>query len=451
MSLYFYIFNQFTSFSTPFFHQILERRTKKGKELPDRVNEKKGVSSLDRSPGFLVWLHAASIGEAQSALILIDRLNERMRDLNILVTTGTLTSARVLEGKLPRNAIHQFYPLDHPEWVESFLDNWSPDLVLWLESEIWPNMLNEIRTRGIPAALINARMSPRSYRLWRLARPLAKYALDTFEIILAQTAEDAERLTALGAKNITVTDNLKYSAKPLTCAPEELEKLKNDIGKRPLWLFASTHKGEEEMAARLHLLLKRHFPELLTIVVPRHPERKDEIKSALSDYDISVSFRGRHKKLPAPQTDLYIADTLGELGLFYSLCPLACIGRSFSDDGGGGHNPLEAAQLGCAVLHGPNIQNLRQIYDEMDAAGAALSLAHESAMTGALLELLKNPSRIKTLRDKGLQFSQEKAGVIEKVMDGLEPLIQKAGLGTGEEEREKEAEEEFSEPKRTSG
>lgn len=428
--------------------RLIERRVNAGKELPDRIHEKKGVSSLDRPPGQLVWLHAASIGEAQSALILIDRLNERTPGLNILVTTGTVTSARVMEGKLPQNAIHQFYPLDHPEWVESFLENWSPDLVLWLESELWPNMLHQIRERGIPAALINARMSPRSFRLWRLARPLARKALDTFAVILAQTEDDAERLKTLGAKNIAVTDNLKYSAKPLTCDAKERENLANNLGKCPLWLFASTHKGEEEMAARLHILLKRHIPDLLTVVVPRHPERREEIKSALSDYGVTISFRGEQKNPPNAHNDLYIADTLGELGLFYSLSPLACIGRSFSDDGGGGHNPLEAAQLNCAVLHGPNVQNLRQIYDEMDTAGAALPLAHESAMMSALLDLLKNPSRIKTLQDKGIRFSREKAGVIDTVMAGLEPLLQQAKIGSQDQECD---EDERTEPKRTCG
>ncbi len=450
MNLHYIIFRSFTSGSAYLLLRILERRLKNGKELPDRINEKKGVSSLDRPPGLLIWLHAASIGEAQSALILIDRLNARTPDLNILVTTGTVTSARVLEGKLPQNTIHQFYPLDHPDWVAGFLENWSPDLVLWLESELWPNMLNETRQRKIPAALINARISPRSYRLWRLARPLVAQALDTFGVVLAQTEEDAKRLKSLGAKNITVSDNLKYSAKPLIYDTGEHAKLRQEIGSRPLWLFASTHKGEEEMAARLHILLKRHVPDLLTVVVPRHPDRKGEIKSALADYDVTVSFRGKHKNPPPPQSDLYIADTLGELGLFYSLSPLACIGRSFSDDGGGGHNPLEAAQLGCAVLHGPNVQNLQQIYDEMDEAGAALPLAHESAMTSALLELLKNPARIKSLQEKGLQFSREKAGVIDTVMNRLEPLLQQAGISAGKKDEEAETVN-FPEPKRTCG
>ncbi len=444
MSLYFFTFNLLTRHSDYFFLRLLDNRLRKGKELPERIHEKQGISKLDRPPGQLVWLHAASIGEAQSALILIDRLNERTPNLNILVTTGTVTSARVLENKLPKNAIHQFYPLDHPEWVTSFLDNWSPDLVLWLESELWPNMLHEIRERRIPAALINARISPRSYRLWRMAKSLAAQTLDAFSVILAQTGDDAERLKNLGAKNITVTDNLKYSAKPLTCDPDQRETLQKEIGKRPLWLFASTHRGEEEMATRLHIILKKHLPGLLTIIVPRHPERRDEIKNALADYEVTIGFRGEKKYPPNPQDDLYIADTLGELGLFYSLCPLACIGRSFSDDGGGGHNPLEAAQRGCVVLHGPNIQNLRQIYDEMDEYGAALPVAHESAMTGTLLDLLKNPSRIKTLQEKGLQFSKEKAGVIEHVMSELEPLLQKTGIGTEENE-------DFPEPKRTCG
>lgn len=417
-----------TKHSERLFLMLLERRLKKGKELSERIREKEGVSKQDRPYGPLIWIHAASIGEAQSALILIDRLIAQTPDINILVTTGTVTSARVMESKLPENAIHQFYPLDHPEWVESFLENWSPDLILWLESELWPNMLHEIKKRQIPAALVNARISPRSLRFWKFARPLAKNILETFSLTLAQTETDALRLKSLGAKNVTVTDNLKYSARPLPFDQDELQILEQALKSQPLWVFASTHKGEEEMAARIHQILKKHIPRLLTLIVPRHPERRDEIRKALNDSGLKMTFRGTRKNLPQPDDDLYIVDTLGELGLFYSLCPVACIGRSFSDDGGGGHNPLEAAQLGCAVLHGPNVQNLQQIYDEMDESGAALRLPHESALTGTLLDLLKNPEQIQSLQEKGRAYCGQKADVIKKVMAELAPLLEKAGI-----------------------
>lgn len=417
-------YRSLTCLSHPLLLRLLAKRLEKGKEIPERVEEKKGITYALRPDGVLFWIHAASVGEIQSALVLIRILCARFPDVRVLVTTGTVTSARIIEDKLPQGALHQFYPLDHPQWVRLFLDRWKPDFVFWMESELWPNMLEGLRDRCIPAVLVNARISPRSFKAWGWAKPLTGRLLGTFSLILAQTDVDSTRLKGLGySGRIVVTDNLKYSAADLPYVPDVLQALQEKTQERTLWVFSSTHKGEEEMAARVHKALKKRFPTLLTLIVPRHPERRGDIRESLEDCGLHVCFRGETHILPTDQDDLYIADTLGELGLFYRLCPVAVIGRSFSEDGGGGHNPLEAAQLGCAVLHGPNVQNLQQIYDEMDEAGAALRLPDEASLRETLARFFENTEKLKALQEAGQSFANNKAGVIDRVMEEIEPIL----------------------------
>lgn len=409
---------------------LLKRRLARGKEEASRIDERKGVTTKARPDGPILWIHAASVGESQSALILIDTLLKYNPQLNILVTTGTLTSAHLMNKNLPARAFHQFYPLDHPKWVKRFLDYWRPDGVFWMESELWPNMLIDIKRRNIPAALINARLSDTSFKNWSLIKRNARDLLSTFNIILAQTKENELNFKSLGAKSTVTTDNLKYSAAPLPVNDNDLKILSKHLKNRTLWLYASTHKGEEERAARIHKSLCAQFPDLLTIIVPRHPDRRADIVQSLSALDVKTMLRGEHKAMPDEDIDVYIADTLGELGLFYRLCPIACIGRSFSDDGGGGHNPIEAAQLGCAVLHGPNIQYQQEIYDEMNAAGAALCVNCEDELTNTLQALLCTPEKLEKQQEIGLKFANNKNQVIDRVMIALGSTLAKAGLSS---------------------
>lgn len=420
------IYYHITAASASVLERILQKRLDKGKEDPARIQEKKAIISKNRPPGALLWLHAASIGEAQSALILMDKcLEKHPKDLSILLTTGTLSSARLMEKRLPANTFHQFAPLDHPLWVETFLDHWEPDFVLWMESELWPNMLAAIKKRFIPAMLVNARLSSRSFKLWSCVKPLAQTVLSTFDKILCQTPEDQDFFNRLGAPQTIVTNNIKYSAKPLTFDKEEFKRLHECTATRPIWLLASSHNGEEDMACRIHEIVKRHIPELLTIIVPRHPERRVDIAQQCAAYNLKITWRGEHKALPDDDDDLYIADTFGELGLFYRLAPIACIGRSFSNDGGGGHNPIEPAQLGCAILHGPHVQNLQDIYNDMDTSGAALYMSHESMLTGTILDLLNDKAKRESLQNKALKFSKEKAGAIDRAMEEITPALHK--------------------------
>ena len=422
-----YLYRFMTWLSAPFLIWLLHRRAKAGKEIIDRLGERQGKTEIARPADIkkLIWIHAASVGEAQSALILIDSITTQYPHAFFLVTTGTVTSATLMASRLPDNAVHQFYPLDHPAWVQRFINHWKPDLVLWMESELWPNMLTLLKKRQTDVILINARLSDRSFNKWRLFKQSAKQILQSFALILTQTKTGQKYFEHLGACNVKTTDNLKYSAAPLPYAARPLQELKQAIGKRPFWLFASTHGGEETMAGRLHQQLKTTFPDLLTIIVPRHPERREEIQKRLSLFSLKTVCRGAEHKLPTNSDDIYLADTLGELGLFYSLCPVAVIGRSYSDDGGGGHNPIEAAQLGCAVLTGPNVQFQQEIFDEMKNADAVQQPMDEAALQNCLRVLLQDKEKIKTHAQKAEQFAQEKAGIINHVMAELDPFLKK--------------------------
>lgn len=405
---------------------LLRRRLRQGKEDPDRIGERMGRPSRPRPPEPLLWIHGASVGEAQSALSLLDRLLDLYPDCAALVTTGTVNSAKVMDARLPPRAVHQYYPLDHPAWVEAFLNAWKPEAALWIESELWPGMLQALQARGIPAALVNARLSSRSARRWRWAPQTARALFQTFSICLAQSESDASLLRSLGARAVQAPGNLKFGAAPLPYDPAALEALRRAVGSRPVWLYASTHAGEEELACRLHRQLKTNFPNLLTILVPRHPERADDIVQACAPYGLSLRRRGEDHALPGPKEEVYLANTLGELGLFYRLAPLACVGRSFSADGGGGHNPIEPARLGCAVLHGPAVQNLGTIYESMDSAGAALRVEDENAFAATLRRFLGDPAALEVLQDKGQRFAQDQDGVLERVVEALKPILDPA-------------------------
>lgn len=414
-----------TILAGPFLPIFLRWRMLRGKENPARLPERMGIAAQPRPAGRLAWLHAASVGEAQSALILIDALRARYSDLSVLVTTGTVTSAELMEKRLPEGAFHQFYPLDRPVWVKRFLDHWKPDIALWMESELWPNMLAGLQTRGIPAALINARLSEKSFRNWRRIPSMAQDILKTFPVILAQTENDAQRFRNLGTdeSRIRVTGNLKYAAAPLPCDESSLAALQEAIAKRPVWVYASTHAGEEALACRVHEDLEEDIPGLLTILVPRHPDRGPEILGMCRIMGLPASLRSVSYALPGKKDSVYIADTLGELGLFYTLSPVAVIGRSFSHDGGGGHNPIEAAQLDCAVLTGPHVQFQKAVFDAMIQSDAAIQVQTEEELRNSLLELLRNPARCTELQTAAQTFAQERTDVLDRVLTALEPLL----------------------------
>ena len=398
---------------------LLARRARQGREDLARIGERFGNPSAARPTGKLAWVHAASIGEAVSALALIERLHGEWR-MHVLVTTGTVTSAAVLGARLPVGAVHQFVPLDLPYAVDRFLDHWRPDLALWIESELWPNLLLGAQARGIPCVLLNARMSERSYARWLRVPRTAKRLMSAFRLCLARTDQDAHRFARLGAEPVRHRGDLKDSAQALPVDAAALAEFAGIAG-RPVWLAASTHDPEEMMIGRIHLALKDAHPGLLTILVPRHPERSEVLATALQASGLSVARHSR-REYPGPDCDIFLGDTVGELGLFYRLAGIAFIGRSLGARGG--QNPLEAARLGCAVLYGPHMENVAELAADMASAGAALIVADEQDLELALDRLLADAEERARRQREAVAYAQAKASVLDAVMQELAPFLE---------------------------
>ena len=409
-----------TEVGEPLIRRLMRRRLERGREDPERIAERYGKASLPRPKGPLLWIHAASVGESVSVLPLIEALRRDRPSLSILMTTGTVTSARLMEKRLPAGVLHQFVPLDRLAWVRGFFDHWSPDAALWVESELWPNLLSEAKHRQVPMALVNARMSQDSFQNWRRLPGGLKSLMSAFSLCLAQDEQQAERLRHLGAPQVSSVGNLKYAADALPCDQSELARLWEMLGRRPLWLAASTHPGEEEKIAQVHLALREDFPGLLTLLVPRHPDRGEEITALLGKLGLYVAQRSRQER-PDAESDVYLADTMGELGLFYRLSEIAFMGGSLIPHGG--QNPLEPARLEVAILHGPHMTNFAEIVGRLDAAGGAVEVRDSEDLAATLAELLEDPERRRAMARAALTVAEAEAGVLDRVVAALEPLL----------------------------
>jgi 3-deoxy-D-manno-octulosonic-acid transferase len=407
---------------------VLRTRAWNGKEEKSRLEERRGVASVPRPDAPLIWIHAASVGEAQSGLVLIRALSAHNPALVFLVTTGTRTSAAMMAKNLPASAIHQYVPLDHPAWVTRFLSYWKPGTAIFLESEIWPNMLIKAHQRGIPLLVVNGRLSDKSYQRWQMMKESAKTLFGLFSVVLTQTEEDQRRFKTFGA-NALATGNIKLSASPLPADERDLQQMLGAVANRPCWVYASSHDGEEELACRVHRRLAEDFPALLTIIVPRHPARGDEIEKKVRFMGLSLTRRGEAKTLPEATDNIYLADTMGELGLFYRLCPIAFIGRSFSHDGGGGHNPVEAAQLGCAVLTGPHIQFQENLFHPMFAAGASHQMETEDRLYRKLKEYFSNPALLDGDIQKAEAYIASLDNIVQETTAQIVPFLPRNGKG----------------------
>lgn len=391
----------------------LRRRRAAGKEHAERWRERLGHASHRRPEGPLVWFHGASVGESVSVLPLIERLRSERRDVTILVTTGTVSSARVLANRLPAGAIHQFVPIDTAPAVSRFLDHWSPDLAVWIESEIWPRLLLSTARRGIPALLLNARMSARSQARWRRVRGTAAELFGCFAYVQAQDDATGRVLEELGvpAGRLTVGGSLKGAAAPLPHDPDELARLHRAIGRRRVWVAASTHGGEEELAVEAHRRVTEVGPDTLLIIVPRHPERGDEVAALLEASGLSWARRADGP--PSGDASVYLADTLGELGLWYRVADAAFVGGS--TQGVGGHNPYEPVALDLPVVHGPDTANFAAIYRELDADGAARPVSSARELADAVLALAGT--------DDGLEMSRRAARIAHGGEDALRQAV----------------------------
>lgn len=371
----------------PIANYALDRRLKAGKESADRIGERRGVATRERPPGKLIWIHGVSVGESISVLPLVEKLKAHLPDATLLVTTGTTTSAALMAERLPDDALHQFIPLDHPDFVKAFLDHWRPDAAIFVESEFWPNLILQTRRAAPFMALINGRMSPKSFADWQSQPNAIRYILSSFDLMLGQDLQNAERLQTLAKRSVVTFGNLKNAAPPLPAAEDDLAALKNVIGERICWLAASTHPGEEEIIIAAHKQLRRDFPTLLTIIAPRHPKRGAEIAALAQQAGASPALRSRKEPI-TDDTQIYIADTLGELGLFYRISDIAFVGGSITPKGG--HNPLEPARLSASILHGPETFNFVETYADMRKAGGAALVRNDRELATAVRRLLSD-------------------------------------------------------------
>ena len=398
---------------------ILRHRQRRGKEDGNRLNERVGITQAVRPTGALAWFHAASVGETNAILPLFDALRAHSPELRFLLTTGTVTSAKLASERLHAQDIHQYAPLDTPQYVRRFLRHWHPDLAVLTESEIWPNLIIDAHDEGIPLAIVNGRMSERSYRRWRKNKGMSVPLLNRIQLILAQNALLTRRFKELGARDVRNTGNLKIDAPMLPVDQNKLGALIEVVGDRPVWMAASTHPGEDEIVLEAHTKLKRTFPNVLTIIAPRHPERGELICETADAQGLSVARRS-HDQLPTG-SEIYVADTIGELGTFYSIVPVAFIGGSITQKGG--QNPIEAIRFGTSILTGPDQSNFLDAYSALLRNDGAIEVHTADEMATAVQDLITNETR-KALLTKGAHAALgTMSGALERTVDALLPLL----------------------------
>ena len=407
----------------PFARFFLHWRLARGKEEAGRLAEKAGLPGKARPPGCLAWLHGASVGEALALLPLVERLTRR--GLTVLLTTGTVSSARILRERMGAGALHQYAPLDVPRFVALFLDHWRPDIVMVAESEIWPNTLCEVDRRNIPLVLVNARISARSFARWRRLPGTIAALLGKVDLCLAQTQEDGTRLLRLGAPRVQIGGNLKYDVPPPPVDSAALACLVAEIGSRPVWLAVSTHPGEESVIGDAHLALLGRFPALLTLIVPRHAERGAQIAGELMRKGLDVQLRS-HARGIGQHTHVYVADTMGETGLFYRLSNVVFVGKSLAAGhprSTGGQNPIEPAKLGAAILHGPHVANFAQVYADLDAARGGAIVTDAATLAQALRVMLCETGRLREMARAAQEAVAGLGGATDRIMAAIEPYL----------------------------
>jgi 3-deoxy-D-manno-octulosonic-acid transferase len=402
---------------------LLSWRLSRGKEDGARIGERRGEPGLDRPAGILVWLHGASVGEALSLLPLIEKLTQRGRQ--VLITTGTVTSAAILAERLPAGAFHQYVPLDAPQFMRRFLTHWRPDIALIAESELWPNFIVEAERAQTPIILVNARLSERSFRRWSLLSGFIGALLARVDLCLAQSPDDGERFSQLGAPNVRFAGNLKYDAPAPPADRQELASLSGLISGRQVWIAASTHPGEEALVAEAHQVIARTFPDLLTLIAPRHPKRGAKIAAQLQELGLHCALRSTGAQ-PGGGSSIYICDTMGELGLFYRLAGVVFVGKSFAP--GGGQNPIEPARLASAILHGPHVANFADVYALLDAAGGAVKVDDAQELAQTLAALFTDGGRLRAMARTAAKVVEGQTGAVDRTIEAVEPYLSHVAL-----------------------
>lgn len=401
----------------PFIGPYLAVRAAKGKEDGARKLERSGYASANRPQGPLIWFHAASVGETSAVIPLIREI--RRRDIHVILTTGTITSAKVAHERLGEEVIHQYVPLDLRPAVRRFLDYWQPDCAIFAESEIWPTTITELGRRRIPQILVNARMSDRSFARWSKHPSLAEAMFENLALVVAQSDLDAERFRDLGAVQVIKSGNLKVDTDAPSYDAPTLAGYLKQIGNRKTWAAVSTFEGEEGAAASVHTMLKEHNGQL-TIIVPRHPERSDAIEAMLVEQGLKVARRTRNDILSA-DVDVFLGDTIGEMGLYLRMTEVAFMGKSLFNEGG--QNPLEPAMLGCAILTGGHVQNFRDAYQVLARRGSARMVRDTEMLARGVHYLLTNDTARRSMIDAGFVAVHDMRGALAATVKGLEPYI----------------------------
>lgn len=400
---------------------VLYVRRKWRRDELDRDGERLGRPTQPRPEGPLAWLHGASVGESLALLPLVERLSAR--GFTILVSTGTSSAAAVIAPRLPAGALHQFLPLDVPQFLTRFLGYWRPNLALIAEFEIWPNLFLAVRRHNIPLLLVNARISEASFQRWRWLPGFIGTLLGAVDLCLAQSEVDAERFALLGAPHVKIAGNLKYDVSAPPADRRELAALAVRIGARPVWVAASTHRGEEEIILAAHQIAAQFVPGLLTIIVPRHAKRGGEIASLARARGLAVAQRSAEDYENGTLPEIYVADTTGELGLFYRVASIAFLGKSLLPAANGGQNPVEPAKLGCAILHGPHVANFGEVYQVLDEARGAVTVADADTMARVVAILLADAGKSRLMARAASETVKELGGACERIMSAIEPHL----------------------------
>ncbi len=413
VSLPLVLYGAATGLLEPFAPLALNARVRRGKEDPARLGERLGRASRARPPGPLVWLHGVSVGESVSLLPLVGALRTRRPDLGLLVTSGTRTSAEILAQRLPAGVVHQYAPVDAPGAVRRFLDHWRPSLAVFVESELWPNVLGAARRRGVRLALLSARMTQASHQGWSRAPASARELLGAFDLVMPQDEATARRLAQLGAV-IGPPLNLKRVGAPLPADDDTLRRFREAVGGRAVVLAASTHPGEEALIAGAFRAAVDDPAQALLVIAPRHPERGPALAAGFG--------APRRSAGEPPAGPIYIADTLGEMGLLYRAADVVVMGGAFAT-GVGGHNPLEAARLGRAVITGPEAFNAAELYREMIDQGGATEVPDEPALAEQIRRRLEDRALAGRMDAAALAYAASQDGALDAALAALEPLL----------------------------
>ena len=409
-----------TAAAEPLAPALLRARARRGKEDPGRLPERLGIASVPRPPGRLAWLHGASVGEGLSLLPLAEALAAADPALDLLVTSGTRTSAELLGRRLPPRAAHQFLPVDGPRAGARFLDHWRPDLAVFAESELWPNLILEARRRGAATALVSARLSPSSLRGWSRAPDAARAVIGGFDLVLAQDDDTAAALARLGGRDDGRL-NLKLAGAPLPVDPGVLKETTERLRGRPVLLAASTHPGEEAMTLEVFGFLKDRPERPLLVLAPRHPERGEAVEGLARSQGCVVARRSRDQPL-TEAVEVYVADTLGELGLWFRLARAALVGGSLVA-GIGGHNPLEPARLGCPVIAGKHVANWRAVYAGLAAVDGVRTVGSTATLAAAFAEAVVDPAPLRAMAARAAGLAARQTGAVETAAQRLLALV----------------------------